>query len=306
MARLPDFIPPMLARIGDAFDDPEWLFEIKWDGTRALAFVEEDGGLRLVNRNGNAVRERYPELGDLARLPGGTVVDGEITVLENGRPSFRGMLQREQARDARRFRALAASLPAVYMVFDLLWKDGEPVTDWPLSDRRAALREMLAPLAGGALHFSDGVVGRGRAYFEQACAQELEGVVAKRLSSRYLPGKRTDAWLKIKRARHTLAAILGFLPEGRADLKSLVIAVEDEGRLVPAGRVGSGLDEATRTGLARQLYGRLADEPVVDVPRYGPEEVRWVEPGLFCEVKFLERTADGQLRAPVFVRMIPG
>jgi bifunctional non-homologous end joining protein LigD len=305
MARLPRFIPPMLAKIGSPFDDPEWIFEIKWDGTRALAFAERSE-LRLVNRKGNAVRERYPELGELARLPAGTVVDGEITVMENGRPSFRGMLQREQARDAARFRALAAALPAVYVAFDLLWKDGAPVTDWPLADRRAALRDVLAPVPSGVALFSDGIVGEGCATFEQACARELEGVMAKRLSSRYLPGKRTDAWLKIKRTQHTLAAILGFLPEGEKDFRSLVIALEDDGNLVPAGRVGSGLDDATRATMAPELFARVTHEPVVDVPRSGPGEVRWVEPGLYCEVKFLERTPDGLLRAPVFVRMVPG
>lgn len=306
MARLPDFLAPMLAGIGRPFDDPDWLFEIKWDGTRALAYIDSTDGFRLINRNRNPVRDRYPELGGLAGLPPGTIVDGEVTVMVDGKPSFPGMLQREQARDERRFRALAATLPAVYMAFDLPWHRGEPIMDWPLSDRRAALRELLVSLDAPNVVFSDGIVADGRATFEQACAQELEGVVAKRRASRYVPGKRTDSWRKIKRVQHTPAVILGFLPEGRSDLKSLVIGLEDDGRLVPVGRVGSGLDEATRTELRKSLDDLVIDEPVVEVPRYGPEEVRWVEPGMFCEVKFLERTADGQLRAPVFVRLVSG
>lgn len=295
----------MLAKIGDPFDDPEWLFEIKWDGTRAIAFADPDE-FRLINRNRNVVRERYPELAGLRALPNGTVVDGEITVLVEGKPSFQGMLQREQARTERRFAALSQSLPAVYMAFDLLWRGGEPVTEWPLHDRRDALAEILQGLKDDRVLFSEGIVGEGLATFESACAQELEGVVAKRLASRYLPGKRTDSWLKIKRSHLTLAVILGFLPEGAEGVRSLVIGVEEDGALVPAGRVGSGLDEATRSDLSRRLRASVIDEPVVRVPSQGREEVLWVEPGHFCEVKYLERTSDGQLRAPVFVRLVSG
>lgn len=301
---LPEFVPPMLAKIGEPFDDDDWIFEIKWDGTRALAFVDDD--FRLINRNRNPVRERYPELVPLAGLPPGTIVDGEITVLVDGKPSFPGMLRREQARDERRFAALAKSLPAVYVAFDLLWRDGEPITDWPLVDRKDALRELLAPLAGtagGRVVFSDGIVGAGIATFEEANRQELEGIVAKRLASRYLPGKRSDSWLKIKRTQHAFAAILGFLPDGDSDLRSLIIGLEADGELIPAGRVGSGLDDAVRAELNRELRPRVVDQPFLPM-NAGPEPTLWVEPGLFCEVKFLERTADGQLRAPVFVRLV--
>lgn len=302
---LPGFIPPMLARIGRPFDDPGWLFEIKWDGTRALAFAE-GGDYRLINRNRNVVRERYPELGALAALPDGTIVDGEITVLVDGKPSFRGMLRREQARGEARFRTLAAELPAVYVAFDLLYRGGEPIVDAPLTERRDALAEIVAALGAPNVQFSEGIVGEGLATFEHACARELEGVVAKRLNSVYRPGVRTDAWLKIKRTQHAAAVVLGYLPAGRDDLKSLIIGIDEDGALVPVGRVGSGLDDATRAGLVARLRDHAADAPVVPVPRYGPEEVAWVEPAVFCEVKYLERTRDGQLRAPVFVRLLEG
>jgi DNA ligase D-like protein (predicted ligase) len=293
----------MLAKIGEPFDDPRWLFEIKWDGTRALAFAE-GGDYRLINRNRNVVRERYPELGALAKLPGGTIVDGEITVLVDGKPSFRGMLRREQARGPARFRTLAAELPAVYVAFDLLWRNGREITGEPLTRRREALQEIVAALDAPNIQFSEGIVGEGLATFEHACAQELEGVVAKRLDSTYRPGTRTDSWLKIKRTQHAAAVVLGYLPAGRNDLKSLVIGIDEEGTLVPVGRVGSGLDDVTRARLVKRLREHATDEPVVDVPRYGPEKVAWVEPAVYCEVKFLERTRDGQLRAPVFVRLL--
>lgn len=309
MAPLPDFIPPMLARIGKPFDDPAWLFEIKWDGTRALTFVE-GGDYRLLNRKRNDAKPRYPELAVLAGLPEGTVLDGEITVLVDGRPSFHGMLQREQARGEARARTLARTLPAVYVVFDLLYRGGTPLLDAPLSDRRQALRETLAGFdGGGRVVLSEGVVGGGLAYFAEAERRELEGIVAKRLDSRYLPGRRTDAWQKIKRAQHVLCAVLGFLPEGTRAVSSLVVATEERGALVPAGRVGSGMDAAMRGALRRRLEPLVTAAPLLPeaaslVDR--GEAVHWVEPSVFCEVKFLERTEDGQLRAPVFVRLVDG
>lgn len=306
---LPAFIPPMLARIGRPFDDPAWLFEIKWDGTRALAFVE-GGEYRLLNRKRNDAKPRYPELAELASLPDGTVLDGEITVLVDGRPSFHGMLQREQARGEARARSLARALPAVYVAFDQLYRAGESLLDAPLAERRDALRETLAGAgAGGRVILSEGVVGGGLAYFEEAERRELEGIVAKRLDSRYLPGRRTDAWRKIKRARHVLCAVLGFLPEGSRAVSSLVVATEEAGSLVPAGRVGSGLDDAQRAELRRRLDPLVTAAPLLPEAAAlidGREVVHWVEPSVFCEVKFLEWTGDGQLRAPVFVRLVDG
>jgi len=296
----------MLARIGEPFDDPGWIFEIKWDGTRALTFAE-GGDYRLLNRKANPQRERYPELALLAGLPSGTILDGEIAVLVDGKPSFQGMLRREQARGERRVAQLARSLPAIYVVFDLLWQDGEPIIDRPLAERRDALREVLAGLgdaAAGRVLFSDGVLGEGRAYFEEACRQELEGVVAKRLASRYLPGKRSDSWLKIKRRQEVLCAILGFLPDGERDVRSLVIGIEEAGALIYAGRVGSGLDDATRRNLGERLRPLVTPSPVIDIPSQGSEPVLWVEPRHFCRVRFLERTPDGQLRAPVFLGLV--
>ena len=297
----------MLAKIGKPFDDPGWLFEIKWDGTRALAFVE-GGDYRLLNRKKNDSRPRYPELDVLRALPDGTILDGEIAVLVNGKPSFHGMLQREQARGAPRVRAVAGSLPAVYVVFDLLYRDGKPLLDLPLRDRREALREALEGTdSTGRIVLSEGIVGEGIAYFEEAGRRDLEGIVAKRLDSRYLPGKRSDAWLKIKRTQHLLCAVLGFLPEGNQAVSSLVIATEEAGALVPAGRVGSGLDAAMRGKLRAKLEPLVVEAPLLPAAAgliVGGEVVRWVEPGVFCEVKFLERTPDGQLRAPVFVRLV--
>ncbi len=304
MSALPDFVAPMLARlVTTPFDSDQHLFEVKWDGTRSLAFVE-NGDYRLLNRNRNDQKPRYPELGCLGSvLPPGLLLDGEIVVLRGDRPSFRDMLTREQARAPRRIAALAKTLPAVYVAFDVLYVAGRSVMDEPLSDRRRRLEELIAPAAGsavGRLILSDAIVGAGRALFDSVCANELEGLVAKELASPYRPGLRTDEWVKVKTVRRLPCAIVGFVPTERGDIKSLVVAALRAGELVCVGRVGSGLSAALRRDLLRRLGALERPQPVVACPFEG----RWVEPELYCTVSFLEFTDDGMLRAPVFVGLV--
>ncbi len=195
--KLPRFVPPMLAKPGVPFDSQEHLFEVKWDGTRVLAFVEQ-GGYRLVNRHRVDVTDRYPELGFLGDLAAGTVLDGEVVVLQNGKPTFRLLLSRNQARAPFKIRSLARTLPATYVVFDLLYERFESLLALPLGTRRKRLEKLMRRYAHPRLVFSQGVVGPGKAFFAEVCGQGLEGVMAKCLASRYRPGRRTDAWIKIK------------------------------------------------------------------------------------------------------------
>lgn len=298
MAKLPDFIRPMLAKIGKPFSSDEHYFEIKWDGTRALAFIE-GGDYRLLNRKRRSRKDAYPELALLAGLPAGTVLDGEISVLVDGRPEFAAMLQREQAVRPARVRALTRTLPAAYVVFDVLYRDGRPVMDLALSERREILAEVLAGHEDPRLIRSQGVTGDGLTFFEEACRRQLEGIVAKRLASRYLPGKRTDAWLKIKRTQRVYCAVLGFQQTGE-DLKSLLVAVDAGGELRYAGKVGSGWSTAKRAEIHALLRERVRPAPILPVS----VDATWVEPGLYCTVDFLEWTEGGELRAPVFVELI--
>jgi len=192
---LPRFVPPMLAQPGVPFDSAEHLFEIKWDGTRVLAFVDSRS-YRLVNRHRADVTDRYPELGFLSNLPMGMVLDGEVVVLRQGKPDFRLLLSRNQARASLRIHSLARTFPATYIVFDLLYDRFESLTALPLRARRQRLEAVVRACASPRLVFSEGIVGSGRAFFEAVCRQGLEGVVAKRLDGRYRPGRR--AWVKIK------------------------------------------------------------------------------------------------------------
>lgn len=301
--QLPDFIPPMLCASGKPFDSPEHLFEVKWDGMRTLCFVEEDGthGYRLRNRQQRDVLPNYPELEFLAKLPQGVVLDGELVLLEEGRPSFRGLMGRQHVRDPRRIASMARSNPVCYVVFDLLYRGFEPILEEPLVERRKRLQQVVEELREERLMFSDGVVGNGKSFFAEMRQRDFEGIVAKRLDSRYLPGQRTNAWTKIKQAYQIHCLILGYLTaEGdREDLRSLVIATDEDGQLRCVGRVGSGLTNAMRERLLALLKPRVRETPLIPVDGPGT----WVEPGLYCTVSYLEKTAAG-LRAPVFVDLV--
>jgi ATP-dependent DNA ligase len=185
----------MLAKAGVPFDSSDHLFEIKWDGTRVLAFVDSNG-YGLVNRHRADVTERYPELGFLDHLPAGTFLDGEVVVLRQGKPDFGLLLSRNQARAPLKIRSLARTFPVTYVVFDLLYQRFESLLALPLRARRQRLETVVRACTNPRFVFSEGIVGPGRAFFEAVCQYGLEGVVAKRLDGRYRPGRR--AWIKIK------------------------------------------------------------------------------------------------------------
>jgi ATP-dependent DNA ligase len=187
----------MLAQPATPFDSDDFLFEVKWDGARALAFIEP-GSFRLLSRRGLDRSERYPELAGLAYGPAGTVLDGEIVVLQNGQPDFRRLQAREQTRTPLRIRLASQTCPVTYVVFDLLYEAYRPLLAEPLTQRRQRLERLVATLAMPEVVVSAGIVGAGRAWFEEVCRRGLEGMVAKRLSSRYQPGRRSEAWRKIK------------------------------------------------------------------------------------------------------------
>ena len=297
---LPEFVAPMLATLVDEpFDSDRHLFEIKWDGIRALSFVEGEG-YRVLSRNRQDLAGAYPELESLRALPSGTLLDGELVVFEGERPSFSRALERMQAKGGLRAKTLARALPARYVVFDCLYLAGEALLARPLSERRERLRALLERAADARLTFSDGIVGPGRAFFEQARARQLEGMVAKELDGAYLSGKRTRSWLKVKTTRTIPCAILGFVADERGTLTSLIVALEEGGRLVSAGRVGSGLSDEMRARLDELCRARVRRTPYVPCD---DREGTWIEPGLYCLVSYLERTENG-LRAPVFVELL--
>ena len=229
------------------------------------------------------------------------MLDGEIVAFRGGKPDFEQLLSREQARSPINIQHLSRRSPVSYVAFDLLYQGFEPILHLPLHERRRRLEKALAAARDSPrLALSAGIVGEGKAFFQSAVSRELEGVVAKELESPYTPGKRSGAWTKIKRSQRAYCLIIGYVPKGAGDLQSVLVAVEVEGRLRYAGRVGSGLSDAERAHLNGLLRARPRAEPLTECP----EKAAWVEPGLYCTVSFLERTRAGIMRAPVFERLI--
>jgi len=299
---LPRDLRPMLAVAVDEppRDDRNWAYEMKWDGVRAILVVE-GGRLTICSRRGNDVTSRYPELRGIGDALGATdaVLDGEIVALDDrGVPSLELLQPRMHVGSTSVARRLAAARPVVCMLFDVLWLDGHSLCDEPYTERRRLLEGLH--LAGATWQTPPATFGGGRAVLDTAEELGLEGVVAKRVDSRYLPGRRSDSWRKVKTHLGQEMVVGGWLPgAGRLEhrLGSLLVGYYDGGELRYAGRVGSGIDEAARAELEDRLAPlRRAESPFVATPRLpGPV---WVEPELVVDVRFQNWTSAGMLRAP--------
>ncbi len=197
--KLPRFVRPMLARRSEPFDSQRHLFELKWDGMRALAFVGHED-CRLMSRWGNEMTSRFPELVHFSGLRPGTVLDGELVVCKDAQPHLGSLQSRLHVSGALKIAHLARALPVTYVVFDLLYDDFTSVMSESLRSRRDRLHALVKQQDDPRLVFSEGIVGSGVTLFREVCRRGLEGVVAKELSSGYRPGRRGGAWLKIKHA----------------------------------------------------------------------------------------------------------
>ncbi|ADU51241.1 DNA polymerase LigD, ligase domain protein [Thermaerobacter marianensis DSM 12885] len=304
----PGRLQPMLARRAPApFSSPAYRYEIKWDGYRCLVFADPGAGRTfLQSRHGYDLTPLFPELAGVHRLlPAAAVLDAEIVALVDGRPSFAALQQRAGGvgRGAR-IPAAAPIAPALLVLFDLLGLAGAVWLGRPLAERVRGLKDLFPEGAAPGVAVSRGVEGDGAAFFRRVRDQGLEGVVAKRLDSPYLPGWRTAHWQKIKAEREVDAVVGGVVPGGRAaGVGTLLLGLfAPDGALHYVGHVSTGLGGEE----ARHLLGRLRARPTcpfVTVPaRARGQPVVWVEPNLVCEVAYLEWTPQGHLRHPVFRR----
>ncbi|MEX1134920.1 MAG: non-homologous end-joining DNA ligase [Acidimicrobiia bacterium] len=299
-------IEPMLATLtAEAFDDPEWGFEPKWDGIRAIAVCEEE--TRLISRNDHDITVAYPELHRLHEqvVALDAVLDGEIVAFDQGVPSFQRLQQRMHLRDERQIGQTALLVPVAYMVFDLLYIDGQDLTSRPLLERRRILEETIVPTE--SIQISPMVEGDGVAMFRAAAEQGLEGIMAKRLSSRYQPGARSRDWLKVKVTFDADVVIVGWTEgEGRREgsLGSLVMAVYEGDELRYVGNVGTGFDRDS----LQDVFDRLqaldqSKRPFPDEvlrSRPGLRRAHWVTPSLVVRVEHRQLTTAGRLRSPSF------
>ncbi|MHB1808984.1 MAG: DNA ligase D [Solirubrobacteraceae bacterium] len=301
---IPEFIEPMLARPARMpSDEPCWAFEVKWDGVRAIA-RSQPGRLHLLSRNRNDVTAAYPELRALSGALGSheAILDGEIVAFdEDGRPSFQALQRRMHLRSESAIRRRAEETPVTYVIFDLLWLDGHPLLDLAYEERTARLAELC--LDGERWQISKHHIGDGRALLAATREQGLEGLLAKRLDSRYAPGRRDGGWLKIKNSRRQ-ELVIGGWTEGKGArsqrIGALELGVHDEqGQLRYSGRVGTGFDEE-ELELLQRLLAPLAQRSSPFAGRQPARGAHFVSPELVCEVEFGAWTKDGRLRHPSY------
>jgi bifunctional non-homologous end joining protein LigD len=293
---------PMLAKVAEeSFSDKDWFFEVKWDGFRAIAYIEEPFSLK--SRNEKELNGNFPELQELKKLAKNIVVDGEIIVMREGKPDFQSLLERGKAVSDGEIQRQENRLPAVYIVFDILEKDGKPLTKLPLIERKTILKDSLRE--GSNVLLCDFIEEKGGAYFQLALEKGLEGVVAKKKDSQYEEGLRTGSWLKIKKLKTCDCVIFGYT-RGResreATFGALLIGVYDtEGKPVYLGKVGTGFSQE----MIRILVDKF-EKIATNVAPFKPEAgdvVTWLEPKLVCEVAYQVATRDLRLRMARFKRL---
>ncbi len=291
---MPKSLEPMKAQLfAKPFDDERWLFEVKWDGIRLVSFID-DGKVRLQTRAGRTVDEEHPQLQAIANLVSArqAILDGEIVALdEEGRPSFQLLQNRGKEEH-----------PMQYVVFDIVYLDGQRLFKVPLEDRKRLLRNIVRD--SSLLKFSEHVLGEGTAFYRAAKENRLEGIVAKRLDSPYQPGVRGGSWLKIKAVLQQEVVIGGFTAprNSRKYFGALLVGVYEGDKFVYTGHVGGGFDERTLAELYKLMKPLIVKSPPFSgPPPHANEKPTWVKPVLVVEVKFAEWTRDGVMRQPVFL-----
>lgn len=302
----PDTISPMLATLVDKpFSEPGWLYEIKWDGYRALSLCNK-GEVNIVSRNNKSFNEKfYPIYDAVKKWKVNAVVDGEIAVLNDKGISHFGSLQNWRSE---------ADGELVYYVFDLLWLDGRNLMSLPLTERREQLRQILPP--EGIIRMSENFNASAEEFLQAAGEMGLEGIIAKKEDSIYRPGDRTRDWLKIKVNQRHEVVIGGFtLNDGsNKTFSSLLVGVYENGKLEYTGKIGTGFNDKQQKEMMAKFKPLITDKspftfvPDVNKPsRFRPNPpnatVTWLKPQLVCEVSYTEMTSDGVMRHPSFEGM---
>lgn len=299
--KLPLQISPMLAIAAEPFNSPDYLFEIKWDGLRCLAFLTDT--TRLQSRNLRDISFQYPELTTLHQKvhKTNTILDGEIIVLEAGKPSFFRLQSRMHATSEQSIKYGMRKHPVIYMVFDLLYSEGKSLMHLPLYERQELLYSILIP--NQHLVISQAIPEQGLSLYSQAVKLGLEGIIGKEKNSPYLPGKRSPAWQKSRITKSANFVICGYTtnPKGREDLSALIIGAYTGQDLLPYGLVGTGFSQAEIDYLLNLFKPLLINKSCLTKPLYPPSHrVQWLRPQFVCEVEYLEVTGDHHLRHPLY------
>lgn len=297
-------IPPMLAYFSEPFDSQKHIFEIKWDGTRCVLFLS-NGKIRLQNRRLLDITYRYPEFLNINRYiqAKNAILDGEIVVLEDGKPNFEKLQIREQASEPFKIELLSKKITATYVVFDVLYLNDKKVTDVALIERKDILKSILKE--GSNILESKFINTKGIEFYNKIVDLGYEGVMAKNVKSPYLIGKRSKYWLKIKKKFPMRCYIVGYTKgkgQRHSSFGALIIATQQPQGWILRGKVGTGFDENFIEEIMPVLSKLKVDKPLV--PSWKVKDAVWIKPELSCEVSYQEITEKGQLRAPVFKKLI--
>jgi bifunctional non-homologous end joining protein LigD len=291
--KLSDYISPMSATLSDnpAFDDPKWLFEIKWDGYRAVAELKRKD-TKFYSRNGLSYNKAYPKIyNELVKLNVDAILDGEVVVFRYGLPSFQAIQNYKSTQN----------LAIQFIVFDCLSFNGKDITKLKLVERKELLKSILPE--SEIIKYCDHVEGDGIALFEQATKMNLEGIIAKRSDSKYYPDKRSKEWLKIKNVNVDDFTIIGWTDPkaSRQYFGALLLAREIDGELVYSGEVGTGFTNELLKSLYSKILPLEVDKCPLETPVKKEKGFHWAQPKYSCQVQYVEITDDGHVRHPSFL-----
>lgn len=287
--------PMLIGAEGEAFNSLDYIFELKIDGERCIAYLDPKSGTELRNKRNLRMLPKVPELSGIHKhISIRCILDGELAVIKDGKPDFAEIQRRSLMSNQIKIDLAARQLPACFTVFDIIYYDDHPVIDLPLTERKELLKQAVES-EDSRLAISRVIENDGIAFYQLAERQELEGIVAKRKDSKYYFDKRTKDWIKCKNLKDDDFVVCGFIPKEN-NMTSLVLGQYEEGKLQYKGNVTMGVGgEGFRKIL--KLSRDLA--PPFEIPA-GNENAIWVRPVLVCTVKYMMRTQNGGMRQPVF------
>lgn len=285
--------PMLIAEMQEPFDSADYIYELKLDGERCLAYLDKNG-THLQNKRKLILNPRFPELNDINKsVKTRCILDGEITVLVDGKPDFSQVQRRALMSNKFKIQLASDKYPASFTVFDILYYKDHPVVDMPLMERKAMIQKVIKA-ENDRLAISRYIEEQGKALYEAAAKQGLEGAVAKRKDSLYQPGKRTKDWIKFKNLLDDDFVVLGYI-EKENNVVSLVLGQYQKSKMIYKGHVTLGVSRED----FKIISGTRTAKPPFAPPK-GNENAVWIQPKLVCAVKFMERTSNGGLRQPVY------
>lgn len=287
--------PMLIGSEGEAFDSPNYLYELKLDGERCIAYLDPESGTELRNKRNLKMLPKVPELSDIHKQVNcRCILDGELVVIKDGKPDFYEIQRRSLMSNPLKIELASRQNPACFTAFDILYYEDHSVCELPLTERKELLRKSVHEETA-RFAVSRVIEQNGIAFYELAKSQELEGIVAKRKDSRYYFDKRTKDWIKSKNLKDDDYVVCGYLPKDNG-MTSIVLGQYADGILKYKGHV--------TLGVGGEGFRKIRELPRIDAPLFeipsGNENAVWVEPSLCCTVKYMEKTESGGLRQPVF------